>query len=110
MRSLPGQSLKRLCKLPQLEVLELARTPVGDADVKQLAGMKRLVSLSLYAAPVSDEVVDTLANIKTLKSIDLRDTKISEDGVTRLRKALPNCHILSYFPEKDRPAKRKSKT
>jgi hypothetical protein len=61
-----------------------------------LAGLPALRTLLLNRNPgVTDAGIKSLARLKGLRFADLRGTGVTEEGAARLRKALPDCQVVS---------------
>ncbi|MEO1982653.1 MAG: PQQ-binding-like beta-propeller repeat protein [Fuerstiella sp.] len=123
--SINDQTTKQLQAFENLRDLDLSLTPVGDAGLKQLTSLKKLKhlhllysegfagpkitnaglkqlselkqlsSLNLVGAKVTDHGVDDLIRLRKLRHLTLIGTGMSVDGLRRLRKALPNCAVVS---------------
>ena len=86
----------RLAKLPAPTTgfgLDLGRTQVTDAGLKELAGLKSLQTLNLDFTKVTDAGLKELAGLNSLQSLYLWGTKVTGAGFEELRKALPSCNI-----------------
>src|SRR5439155_954434 len=98
-KGLPGFRLARFpqAKLPEVTVpfgLELNRSDVTDAGLKNLAGLGKLSMLGLRGARgVTDAGLKELSGLKNLAALHLRGTRLTDAGVAWLRKALPACEI-----------------
>ena len=64
--------------------LNLMRTPVTDAGLKELAGLVKLSSLYLQDTQVTDAGLKELAGMKNLGSLDLSFTKVTGTGLKDL--------------------------
>ena len=80
-----------LANLTRLESLVLWHTQV--ANLGPLANVTRLKSLELGGTEVSD--LAPLANLTALESLNVQETRVSRRVVNELRKARPECRILS---------------
>ena len=80
-----------LANLTRLESLELWHTQV--ANLGPLANLTGLKSLELGGTEVSD--LTPLANLTALESLNVQETRVSRRVVNELRKARPECRILS---------------
>jgi internalin A len=111
--------LKELTRLPKLTRLDITRTAVTDAGLKEmltsrldleflalsgthvsnritplLAAHKKLRVLSLYqCGGISDESVPHLAACKSLGLLVTAESGITQQGVSELRRALPRCRV-----------------
>ena len=114
-------SLKEVAKLKQLTLLRLHFAQITDGGIIELTKLKQLKSLDLYATQISDKGLKEVAQMKQLEWLGLNlcekvtnvglkevaklqqlkflclpvNAKISDEGWEELRKALPNCEILS---------------
>ena len=73
--------------------LNLYRTQVTDAGLKELAGLKSLHTLDLRGTQVTDAGLKELAGLKSLHTLYLSGTQVTDAGVAELQKALPDCRI-----------------
>lgn len=64
--------------------LDLTRTKVTDAGLKELASLKNLTSLSLTSTEVTDEGIKDLAPLQNLKTLILWSTKVTDAGLKDL--------------------------
>lgn len=87
------KGLKFVASFSKLTRLDLHRTSIGDAGVAKLKPLARLNYLNLYGTKLTDKALPHLARLKGLKSLHLWDTGLSAEGVSRLRKALPDTDI-----------------
>jgi hypothetical protein len=85
--------LKDLAGLKQLQWLNLTKTQVTDAGLKHLAGLKQLRELDLRNIKVTDAGLKHLAGLKQLRLLLLTNTKVTDKGIADLKKALPNLVI-----------------
>jgi hypothetical protein len=116
-----GPGLAELVDLPELEAINLFRTPVDDraavhlgkmaglrflgladtnvtdAGVRELASITNLRILTLDRTAITDAAIPDLAKLKQLEELDLIDAKITAEGADRLREALPKCNIIVNF-------------
>ena len=90
-----GGKVTRDDKIPGKPVtgVNLYRTHVTDAGLKELAALKKLTSLGLNRTKVTDAGLKELAPLKNLKLLILGGTNVTDAGMKELRKALPNCEI-----------------
>ena len=64
-------------------------------DLQHLRFFKKLTSLSLSQSKVTSVGIDTLKSLTQLQSLNLPAGALSESEQQALRKALPNCRIIS---------------
>lgn len=88
--------------LDRLKALQLSHTGITDAGIAALKGFADLTHLGLDGTVVSDASVDVLAGFKSLKYLNIADTDLTKEGRQQLRKALPDCEIVTIA--KSRPA------
>ena len=90
-----GGKVTRDDKLPgkPLIAVDLARTKVTDAGLKELKDFKQLTSLDVSFTRVTATGLKELKDLKQLTSLNLNNTKVTDDGVADLQKALPDCKI-----------------
>lgn len=62
-----------------------------------LKNLNRLEDLDLSCNQISD--ISPLKNLVNLKALDLSINEISQEQIDELKKALPNCLILSDYDE-----------
>jgi hypothetical protein len=111
--------LKWLGVFPNLQVLYLHHTSIGDAGVANLRDLKSLTTLDLFDTRVTDAALEHLAEwmphlewlelsdtavtdaglrflkgLRHLRRLDVRSTKVTDAGVDDLRPALPRLIIL----------------
>ena len=82
--------------LPELEVLDLRLTSVGDAGVAHLRGTKALRFLNLFRTRLTDTGLDHLAGSAGLETLLVGGTQVTDVGLARL-KAFPRLRKLSVF-------------
>jgi Leucine-rich repeat (LRR) protein len=87
--------LKYLSRKPQLLRIELSGTGITDAGVEDLVKLPQLRRLDLSNTAITDKSIDALAQVKHLKNLFISSTKLSATGVSRLKKALPECEITA---------------
>ncbi len=87
--------LKELAGLKSLQWLHLGGTKVSDAGLKELAGLNDLGWLNLDSTPVTDAGLVHLQNLTKLRTLEIRGTKVTANELAVLRKALPDCKIIS---------------
>jgi hypothetical protein len=91
---IPDAGLKELAKLQQLTSLDLSRTRITDAGLKELAKLQQLTSLDVRETKITDAGLKEVAKLQQLTSLNLRRCdEITDAGVAELKKALPKCEI-----------------
>ena len=58
-----------------------------------MAGLKNLQALDLGRTKVTDAGLKELAGLKSLHALYLDGTQVTDAGLKKLRKALPDCAI-----------------
>ncbi len=86
-------ALRYLRHLTGLKHLWLDAGPMTDASLVHLDGMQDIENLSLTFCGITDAGVERFKSRKSLRVLWLWSTRVSRDGVSRLREALPDCHI-----------------
>ena len=92
--NIPEAGLKEIAKLKQLIVLGLSRSNISDMGLKELTKCKKLEGLSLDSTQISDAGLKWLTKLAQLKGLRVQQTKVTKAGVVELQKALPNCLII----------------
>lgn len=89
-----GSSVKPMPQaVEDIVTLELCRSPITDAGLRELARFSNLARLDLRETQVTDAGLKKLAGLKTLATVQLQGTQVTEAGVAALQKALPKCEI-----------------
>lgn len=78
--------------------LYLNQPGVTDATLADLNRLANLKTLSIESPHITDVGLDHLRTLKHLELLRLDDCKATANGVERLRKALPDCEILTRVP------------
>ena len=86
--------LKHIGKLARLTHLNLSRTQITDKGISHLSGLRYLENLNLYGTGVTDAILPALAKHRKLKAVYAWKTKITPDGLSQLRKALPDAKLV----------------
>jgi serine/threonine protein kinase len=89
--------LKELQRFPRLAVLHLYGTQITDAGLEHLAGNPLLADLSLVDCGITDAGLKHLAGLKRMKRLALDRTGVTAEGIAMLKRALPNCEIISSY-------------
>jgi hypothetical protein len=77
----------------QLADLSLVGTQVTAEGLAHLKGCPNLSRLHLSKTRIGDESIPALAACWKLAWLNLTGTRFTEAGATKLRDALPRCHI-----------------
>lgn len=89
------EGLEKLTRLTRLAYLDLSRTPVSTAGLRQLQALPNLRELRLaLARNVDDAAVGVLAGWRSLATVTVEGTAVTPDGVAKLRAARPQLRLL----------------
>jgi hypothetical protein len=77
----------------RFHTLDLRGSKVTDDGLKELRRLHRLENLWLTETGITDAGTIHLEALKTLKEIDFTGTNVTKEGVSGLRRALPDCNI-----------------
>lgn len=83
-------------EFPDLRVLEVSGTGIGDAGLRSLAGMKHLETLFLSQNSFTVQGLKPLESMQSLRVLSLSDTetsKLSVEAIKSLSRTLPDCNI-----------------
>lgn len=100
----PSIDFKTVANLKQIKSLRLSKNQIRD--LTPLAGLSNLEQFEMNEYQITD--LGPLKKLRNLKEINLQslrfrfrkkiaDTKISKEQVESLKKALPNCRVLSDY-------------
>jgi|GEM_PF-1072419 hypothetical protein len=89
-----NEGLKHVGKLGRLTHLNLNRTEIGDKGIEALADLQSLEWLNLYGTKVTDASMPIIAKYRDLKAVYLWNTAVTSNGLSTLRKALPEAKIV----------------
>ena len=92
--SITDAALKNIALMPRVTRLDLRKTKVTDAGIAALAPLKNLTYINLFGTEVTDKSVPVLAAMKTLTGIYLFESKITDAGLAKLKAALPKAEIV----------------
>lgn len=90
------EALERIRHLTGLQELYLSNTTVTDDGLQHLACLTSLKRLYLYHTAISDEGLPNLYPLSWLRWLTFSGTLVTEKGVGELRKALPECKVISF--------------
>ncbi len=109
LNKITDEGLKNIVALKRMKKLNLERTEVTDVGLKSLLGMEFLETLTLSSTKITDEGLKTIAGFKTLTKLNLEKTQVTEKGVAELKKAIPECEIITdkELPKDVPPPKKK---
>jgi len=78
-------------ELIQLKQLKLSGTKITDKGLLHLANLEKLETLTLVGCDkITDAGLKHLHKLTNLKQVRLKGTAVSAEGITKLKKALPN--------------------
>lgn len=89
-----GTCLKELHGMPELHALHLHSCPITNEALSDIPRRDTLSELGLANSRVTEAAVEQLEQFKALRQLNVEGTTISNDGLLRLKKALPQCHIM----------------
>jgi hypothetical protein len=78
---------------PPVVRVDLSKTQVTDAELKELQELKGLQDLALVGTQVTDAGLKELKDLKGLQTLNLTGTHVTDAGLKRLKEALPKCRI-----------------
>jgi internalin A len=79
-----------------LRELNLSGTQVSARGVEKLSRLAKLEKLDLHGAKrIGDDVILHLTALPLLRWVDLKDTGVTGEGVEMLRRALPQCTVVT---------------
>ena len=84
LKSVGDGTVAALERLPRLQQINLARTGVSDAGLRQLN--RRIESLNLFETKITDEGVKSLLALTKMKHVALTGTRVSDTGIVYLAK------------------------
>jgi hypothetical protein len=84
-------ALAKIGRMQRLEVLSLDHTRITSAGLKHLVGMPKLRSLSLRGCEIDNSAVLHLAQMTSLQELDLRATSLDVEGADEVLAAMPTC-------------------
>ena len=84
--------------LEKVTGLDLSRTKITDAGLKEVARMQKIITLDLTGTKITDTGLKEVAKLQSLERLFLLATQTTKEGVAELKKALPNCEIKAYHP------------
>jgi len=95
--------LKELAAFPNLRHLRMEGTPVTDAGLPALAALKALNNLSLAQTKVTDAGLATLATLPNLHRVYVWSTGVTAAGVAKLKAAKPDLVVYAGLTRADVP-------
>ena len=105
---LTDQGLTHLPAIPKLQSLSVrysegfAGVIVTNAGVRSLGQLTQLTSLNLTGAKrITDACLPDLMRLSQLQQLNLSASGLTSDGIDRIRKASPDCRVLSSVKTSD---------
>ncbi len=92
---LTSNGLKHLAAVTHAKHLDFSNTSINSAGLAYLTGLTKLETLALRNTRIFGIAVGHLRQLKTLKHLDLRDTDFVAAEIEELKKALPDCQLLT---------------
>ena len=87
--------LREIASLPALEELILSHSKrVDDEAASVFAEMESLTALDLSGTGITDDGLQELSQSRTLRRLVVTDTSVTADGVEKLRRANPDCTVV----------------
>jgi hypothetical protein len=85
-RSIPAKAFAKLEALPDLRILDLRRTALGDAELERMTGMPSLEHLFLWSRTkkLTHVGLRSLAKFERLRRLELTEAKITDDVLRAL--------------------------
>jgi hypothetical protein len=90
-KKVTGEGLKHITKLPNLQHIDFAKTPIKGEHLAHLSEMKQLVRLGLWDTAIDDAGLAHLKELKNLEFLFLTNAKIGDAGLKNLGEK-PNLH------------------
>ena len=101
-----NEHLQLLTNLTEVKNLDLSSTQISDDGLAHLKAFKSLEALALRAnKKITNKGIPALTQLTTLKTLNVRSTKINAAGFEEIKKALPNCKVITAG-EKKAPGKK----
>lgn len=85
-RTLRDEDLAALAKLPRIERLYLANTPITDEGLRHVGSLRHLRRLALQGTKITDDGLAHLADLPGLEALDVQSTRTTERSLTHLRR------------------------
>jgi Leucine-rich repeat (LRR) protein len=82
---LSAEDFASIGRLKTLRFLDLYRTNVTNADLRQFRELTHLEGLNLTSTEVSDAAIDEILKLESLRSLCLGNVAISREAVDRLK-------------------------
>jgi hypothetical protein len=92
-----NDGLASLRALGSLEELYLGGLPVSDDGMVHVGNLESLLRLQIDDIPITNESVRYFSRLTGLRYLRLKNTNLSKDGVSSIRRALPEC-VVNWNP------------
>jgi len=93
------ESVATIRRLPGLQKLVLAFTPITDSGVRQLANHPTLRILNLGGTQITDESLPVFKTLPKLEELYLDYTPVTEDAYRKLKAELPGV-VVTWWSDK----------
>jgi Leucine-rich repeat (LRR) protein len=94
--SITDSGMEAIATLRNLHHLRLSGTSVSGRSLEKLKELKLLERIDLQDCKhVGDEAIPTFSSLASLRVIDLTGTHVTAEGIASLRRAHPQCRILT---------------
>ncbi len=87
--------IKALGQARQIRTLSLFHCEIESGGLAELERLRHLENLSLAGSGLSDEHVEVLSKLTGLDALGVSDNDFTSAGISRLRKGLPECKVVS---------------
>ena len=87
--------LEYISRSRRLESLVLFNTSVTDKGIEKLSNLKSIQYLKISSYQITDASVPQISKLQSLQRFWTSGTSITKEGSEQLRKALPNCEIIT---------------
>lgn len=90
------KGMSELAKITSLETLDLRATQITDAGLAELKALPKLKELLVNGTAITDQGLAHLQAIKSLRTVNVFNCKaVTAKGIADLKKALPECEVLT---------------
>ncbi len=86
-------AILQIAKLPELEVLEIARGDCSDEGLKPLTQLKKLKSVSLESDLITDAGLATLVEMPTLATLNVASRNVTQEAIDKWNLKRPGLTI-----------------
>ncbi len=84
---------KRVCKLPQIQSLDLTKAAVTREALQELATGLTLKELVLNGVELSDDDLEPIGQMPSLRKLNLNNTKVTGPGLSQLKPLTRLTHL-----------------